>query len=223
MRTESVAECRELVRTFTTGSGRVDALKGIDASFPLGQVTAVVGPSGSGKSSLLRILAGLDRPTEGSAEVAGTDVGRASAAELRRLRRRVGYVFQRPSDNLVSYLTVKEHVVLAARLRKLDDLNIDEILDDLGLGARANHHPEQLSGGEQQRAAFAQAVAGNPPLVVADEPTAEIDSATAQALLSTIRKLAERGLTIVVATHDPAVIDVADTSIRLHHGEVVRR
>ncbi|HWL65841.1 MAG TPA: ATP-binding cassette domain-containing protein, partial [Actinomycetota bacterium] len=205
------------------GSGRVDALKGIDASIPMGKVTAVVGPSGSGKSSLLRILAGLDRPTEGSAEVAGTDVGRASAADLRRLRRRIGYVFQRPSDNLVSYLTVKEHVILAARLRKLSEVDADEILHDLGLGARANHHPEQLSGGEQQRAAFAQAVAGDPPLVVADEPTAEIDSTTAEALLSTIRKLADRGLTIVVATHDPAVMGVTDTSIRLHHGEVVGR
>jgi putative ABC transport system ATP-binding protein len=221
LRTEVVAECRELVRSFTTASGRVDALKGIDATFPLGKVTAVVGPSGSGKSSLLRILAGLDRPTMGTAEVAGTDVGRASSSELRRLRRQVGYVFQRPSDNLVSYLTVREHVVLTGRLRGLDGLDVETVLGNLGLAGRADHYPEQLSGGEQQRAAFAQAVAGDPPLVVADEPTAEIDSATAQSLLSTIQNLSGIGLTIVVATHDPAVMNVCDGSIRLHHGEVV--
>ena len=221
MQTEPIAECRDLVRTFTAASGRVDALKGIDVTFQSGGVTAVIGPSGSGKSSLLRILAGLDRPTTGTAIVAGTDIAKSRASQLRRHRARVGYLFQRPSDNLVSYLTVREHIHLAARLKGVKSIDIEEVLDSVGLVGRADHYPDQLSGGEQQRTAFAQATVGEPPLVVADEPTAEIDSATAASLLEMVAQLPSRGLTLVVATHDPEVIAIADHSIRLHHGELV--
>ena len=220
MPTEPVVECRDLVRTFAAASGRVDALKGIDVTFEAGGITAVVGPSGSGKSSLLRILTGLDRPTLGTALVAGTDIAKARYADLRRHRRRVGYVFQRPSDNLVSYLTVREHIQLAARLKGVKKIDVEQVLDPLHLVERADHYPDQLSGGEQQRAAFAQATLGDPPLVVADEPTAEIDSATAASLLEMVAELPRRGLTLVVATHDPEVIRIADRSIHLHHGEL---
>jgi ABC-type lipoprotein export system ATPase subunit len=200
----------------------VDALRGIDVKFFPGEVTAVIGPSGSGKSSLLRILAGLDRPTEGTAIVAGTEIARAGNRELRRHRRKVGYVFQRPSDNLISYLTVREHLQLTARLRGLGTIDIEEVLGPLRLVDRADHYPDQLSGGEQQRAAFAQATLGDPPLIVADEPTAEIDSATAAALLAMLSELPQRGLTLVIATHDPEVIDIATQSVRLHRGELSR-
>ena len=221
MPTEVIATCAELVRSFPTGSGRVDALKGIDARFRAGTVTAVVGPSGSGKSSLLRILAGLDRPTEGSAVVGGIDVGEASARTLRSLRRRVGYVFQRPSDNLISYLTVAEHLRLVASLRR-STLDVSAILEPLGLADRADHRPEQLSGGEQQRAALAQAIVGEPLLVIADEPTAELDSATSEGLLGLLQELPQHGLTVVMSTHDPAAMAIADDQIRLHHGRVER-
>lgn len=221
MQTDVVAACRDLVRSFPTGSGRVDALKGIDAVFPARTVTAVIGPSGSGKSSLLRILAGLDRPTEGSAIVGGIDVGEAGLRSLRGLRRRIGYVFQRPADNLISYLTLEEHLTAVARLRRTH-VDVPAILGPLGLSGRARHRPEELSGGEQQRAALAQAVVGDPVLVVADEPTAELDSVTSEGLLELLSELPSRGLTVVMSTHDPAAMRIADAELRLHHGEVER-
>jgi ABC-type lipoprotein export system ATPase subunit len=222
LQTEPAVECRGLVRTFIASSGRVDALRGIDVAFPANAITAVVGPSGSGKSSLLRILAGLDRPTEGTATIGDTEIARASRADLRRHRRKVGYVFQRPSENLISYLTLGEHIELMAKLRGVSDVDVEEVLEPLGLADRAAHYPDQLSGGEQQRAAFAQATLGDPPLVVADEPTAEIDSATAASLLSMLSELSGRGLTLVIATHDPEVMAIADHAIHLHHGELAR-
>jgi putative ABC transport system ATP-binding protein len=219
--TDHVATCSEVVRTYTTGSGRVDALKGIDARFARGTVTAVIGPSGSGKSSLLRILAGLDRPTEGSVVVGDVDVSAAKPAVLRRLRRRVGYVFQRPSDNLISYLTVAEHLQTTARLRNAE-VDVPSILGPLGLADRADHRPSELSGGEQQRAALAQAIVGEPLIVIADEPTAELDSATSAGLLDLLAALPERGLTVVLSTHDPAAMEIADHQLRLHHGVLER-
>jgi putative ABC transport system ATP-binding protein len=221
LQTEPVATCRDLVRSFPTGSGRVDALKGVDATFYSRAVTAVIGPSGSGKSSLLRILAGLDRPTEGNAVVGGIDVGEASSRALRSLRRRVGYVFQRPTDNLISYLTLEQHLWVVARLRRTD-VDIPAILGPLGLADRARHRPEELSGGEQQRAALAQAIVGDPLLVIADEPTAELDSATSEGLLGLLKELPRRGLAVVMSTHDPAALEIADNELRLHHGEVER-
>ena len=221
MRTDDVATCSDLVRTYVTGSGRVDALKGIDARFERGTVTAIVGPSGSGKSSLLRILAGLDRPTEGSVVVGDVDVAAAGPAALRRLRRRIGYMFQRPSDNLISYLTVAEHLETTARLRGAS-VDIEAVLGPLGLVDRADHLPGELSGGEQQRAALAQAVVGEPLIVVADEPTAELDSATSEGLLELVEQLPRRGLTVIISTHDPQAMRIADRQLRLHHGELDR-
>ena len=222
MPTNVVASCKDLVRSFPTGSGRVDALKGIDAEFRSSRVTAVIGPSGSGKSSLLRILAVLDRPTEGSAIVGGIDIAEAGSRALRGLRRRVGYVFQRPADNLISYLTVEQHLHAVARLRKTT-VDVPGILGPLGLATRAGHRPEELSGGEQQRAALAQAIVGDPLLVIADEPTAELDSVTSEGLLGLLTELPKRGLTVVISTHDPAAMAIADDELRLHHGEVEQR
>jgi putative ABC transport system ATP-binding protein len=209
-----------VVKIYWTATGEVHALKGIDAVFPGGAVTAVVGPSGSGKSSLLRILAGLDRPTAGQVFVGTTEVSALPPRKRRRVRRRLlGYVFQRPSANLVPYLTVEEHLRLAARLRGLSDATeADELLHLLGLDHRRRHRPAQLSGGEQQRVAFAQAALGSPPLVVADEPTAELDSATGAAVLSAVSALAGRGTAFVLATHDPAAMKVADRILFLRHG-----
>jgi putative ABC transport system ATP-binding protein len=226
LRTElsaNAASCSEVVKTYATESGRVYALRGVDAIFPTGKVTAIVGPSGSGKSSLLRLLAGMDHPTEGSVTVGDDEISDPSSKVLRRVRRKVGYVFQRPSDNLISYLNVLEHVELAARYRRggasRDPM---ELLDSLGLAHRADHRPEQLSGGEQQRVAFAQAVVGSPELVIADEPTAELDSHASEALLQAIHGLAVQGQTVVLSTHDPQAIEVADKTVWLRHGTVER-
>jgi putative ABC transport system ATP-binding protein len=210
------------VKIYWTATSEVHALKGIDARFPSGRVTAVVGPSGSGKSSLLRILAGLDRPTAGSVSIGGKETAGMRQRDLHALRRHfVGYVFQRPSDNLIPYLTVREQLEHAARLRgEGSAAKMDSILERLGLTQRMGHRPHQLSGGEQQRVAFAQAVIGDPVLVVADEPTAELDLVSAQALLTTVEELARDGIAIVMSTHDPEVVKKADKTLMLRHGAV---
>jgi putative ABC transport system ATP-binding protein len=220
MPTEVAATCTGLVKIYWTATGEVHALKGIDATFPLGAVTAVVGPSGSGKSSLLRIVAGLDRPTAGSVSVGNVDLGSLKGRRLRKNRRAlVGYVFQRPSDNLISYLTVRQHLELASRLRGgVDRLTIHETLDRLGIAKRSSHLPQQLSGGEQQRVAFAQALVGAPPLVIADEPTAELDSESSAALLSTVASFVESGISFVFSTHDAVLTASAGRVLYLRHG-----
>ena len=211
--------CTGLVKIYWSASGEVHALKGIDAVFPAGVISAVVGPSGSGKSSLLRILACIDRPTAGQVRVGDVDVSTLGAARRRGVRRRlIGYMFQRPSDNLISYLTAEEHLGMAARLRGKADGDARELLERLGLGGRADHRPAQLSGGEQQRLALASAVIGSPALVVADEPTAELDSGSGTTLMDLVAHLAGRGTGFVIATHDPIVMKAADRILSLRHG-----
>jgi putative ABC transport system ATP-binding protein len=208
------------VKIYWTVTGEVHALKGVDASFPAESVTAVVGPSGSGKSSLLRILACIDRPTAGQVRIGEEEVASLSPRRRRRVRRQtIGYVFQRPADNLISYLTAREHLALSARLRgsTLGD-DGQRLLDVLGLSGRASHRPQQLSGGEQQRLAFASAVVGRPALVVADEPTAELDSENARTLMETVVALRAEGIAFAVATHDPIVVEMADQTLHLRHG-----
>jgi putative ABC transport system ATP-binding protein len=222
---DSAAACAGLVKIYWTPTGEVNALKGIDASFPAAAVSAVVGPSGSGKSSFLRILAAMDRATAGRVTVGGTDLTGLSISGLRRTRRTLlGYVFQRPADNLIPYMDLTEQLMVAARLRGMPRRSaarhLDELLGALGVGDRRHHLPRQLSGGEQQRLAFARAVIGDPPLVVADEPTAELDAESGQGLLATVRELASRGTAFVIATHDQAVVETADRTLYLRHGAV---
>ena len=219
------AVCEGLVRIYWSPSGEVHALKGVDAVVPAGRLTAITGPSGSGKSSLLRILAAQDRPTAGRAEVAGQALTGLSAHKLRALRRRhIGYVFPRPPQNLLPHLTGREHLAMAASFRGVRRAEAvqqtDELLDLLGIADRAEHLPGQLSGGEQQRLAFAQAVIGRPALVVADEPTSELDSATTADLLAAVHQLTRTGTTVVMATHDPLAAGAADQVIHLRSGAV---
>ena len=219
----SAAACVGLVKIYWTPTGEVHALKGIDVTFPAGAVSAVVGPSGSGKSSLLRILAAMDLATAGRVTVGGVELVGLSSPRLRQARRRLlGYVFQRPADNLIPYMNVTEQLMLAARLRGLRRRraagDLDELLDILGIGGRRHHLPRQLSGGEQQRLAFARAVIGNPALVVADEPTAELDAQSGQALLAAVEALTIRGTAFVIATHDQAVVRMANRTLYLRHG-----
>jgi putative ABC transport system ATP-binding protein len=215
---DEIVRCEQVVKTYRTSSGEVRALRGVDATFPRGALVAVAGPSGSGKSSLLRLIAGMDRPTSGTVTVSGISVGSASTRIRRRLRRdRVGYVFQRPSDNFLPHLSVGEHLQRVAE----PSANPEAALEALGIAGRAEHRPAELSGGEQQRAAFAQALVSGADVVVADEPTAELDTASADAVLEAVRLLRETGVTFVLATHDPSVMRAADVMLRLDHGEVV--
>ena len=215
MATDLAACCTEVVKSYASEAGAVHALRGVDAEFEGGAVSAVVGASGSGKSTLLRLLAALERPTDGTVLVDGTDLGGLGDKGRRRVRReRVGYVFQRPSDNFVPHLTVAEHRALAGA-RGADG---EAVLARLGLAGRGGHLPEELSGGEQQRAAFAQVVVAGSSLVVADEPTAELDAESSAAVLEAVRSLAARGITVVLATHDPAAVRAADAAVELEHG-----
>jgi putative ABC transport system ATP-binding protein len=184
---------------------------------------AIVGRSGSGKSTLLQLIAGSDRPTAGRVVVEGVDLGRADEAQRARIRgSRVGIVFQ--SQNLVPFLTVRENLDLVARLagRELDPAAIEGLLARVGLDARADHRPSQLSGGEQQRAALAAVAATRAPIVLGDEITGELDSANAELLLDLLLELhAGEGITVVFATHDPNVARRAGRVVELRDGHVV--
>ncbi len=218
------AVCRGVRKVYRTADEEVLALTDVDKDFPSARVTSIVGPSGSGKSSLLRILACVDRPTDGSVLIAGTEVAGLGPRGRRALRRTaVAYVFQNPIDNLVEYLTVTDQLQLAARLRgqRPDPAEIDRLLRTLGLEQRATHKPVQLSGGEQQRVAVACAVIGRPAIVVADEPTAELDSASAERVLQAVHDLREEGVAFILSSHDPAVVAASDHLLRLEHGQVV--
>lgn len=217
------ASCVNVSKTYERAAGKVSALKDVSYDFHSGRLTVVGGPSGSGKSSLLRMLVGLDVPTTGEIWVDDEPLSRLKNSEKRRLRRsHAAYVFQKPSDNLISYLTVSEHMGLAAKLRRADTSGIAPLLEELGIDHRTNNKPDELSGGEQQRLAFAQAILGAPRIVAADEPTAELDSVTADHLIDLMKKIAARGIAVVVATHDPDVIARADAILKLDQGEVVR-
>jgi ABC-type lipoprotein export system ATPase subunit len=214
-----LARCEEVVRTYRAALGEVRALRGVSAEFPRRALTAVAGPSGSGKSTLLRLLCGLDRPTAGRVEVDGTRIETAPEGALRALRRRsVGYVFQRPSDNFFAHLTVGEHLRLAARRSERSSIDAGELLERLGIARRVDHLPGELSGGEQQRAAFAQVLVGGAGTIVADEPTAELDSESGRTLIETMRGLVEGGATVVVATHDTALRRASDRVLELEDG-----
>jgi ABC-type lipoprotein export system ATPase subunit len=205
---------------YPTRTRPVPALDEVDVTVERGGVTALVGPSGSGKSTLLRILACLERPETGSVEIAGVETTRLPARARRALRRtHIGYVYQDPADNLLDYLTVAEHLTLGARLRGSAD-DGRKLLEILGLADRIGHYPRRLSGGEQQRTALAFAAVGSPTLLVADEPTAQLDRVSGRRVVTALRELADHGHTVLVATHDPEVSDTADRVVELVDGRV---
>jgi putative ABC transport system ATP-binding protein len=219
----AVLEARNLAKTYDTGGANVLALRGVDIAVERGEFVAITGPSGCGKSTLLNLLAGLDRPTAGEVWLDGERIDGLSEAELARLRRgKVGFVVQ--FFNLVPTLSVVENVELPLLLtgtrRGEARGRASALLDDLGIGEKDDAAPVQLSGGEQQRVAFARAIANVPDVVLADEPTGNLDTGSSREVLALLRDARERGQTLVLVTHDARVAAAADRVIKLRDGLV---
>jgi ABC-type lipoprotein export system ATPase subunit len=214
--------CDGLVRIFKTDGVEVVALQGLDLVVDRGELLAIVGASGSGKSTVLNILSGLDVPTAGLARVAGYNLlGMSARQRLRYRRHTVGFVWQQAGRNLLPYLTARENVELPMRLAKgrLPRGRAGQLLDMVGVGHCADRRPSQMSGGEQQRCAVAVAVANDPEVLFADEPTGELDEATAEEVLGAVRTInAELGVTIVVVTHDHNVADQVRRTVAIRDG-----
>ena len=217
-------QVRALTKSIDTGTHRVEILKGIDLTIPRGQFAAIMGPSGSGKSTLLGLLAGLDTPTSGHVILDGEDITNLGEDDMALLRgRKIGFVFQ--SYHLISTLTAEENVLLPMELAGAEGGGRErarELLDRVGLGGRSDHYPVQLSGGEQQRVALARAFALRPPILLADEPTGNLDSTTGSAVLELLLALnREQGTTMVLVTHEQSLAESADRRIVLRDGLVV--
>ncbi|MEO8287692.1 MAG: ABC transporter ATP-binding protein [Chloroflexota bacterium] len=213
-----------LTRQYRMGPNNVSAVAGIDLEIAHGEAVALVGPSGSGKSTLLNLIGGLDRPTSGEIWVESENIASASASRLVAHRReRIGFVFQ--SFNLLPYRTALENVELPLMVSGVPKAERRErarhLLDRVGLGARTDHRPSQLSGGEQQRVAVARALANKPSILLADEPTGNLDSATGTEVMTLLRDLNEGGLTLIIVTHDMTVAAYANRIVRLRDGKVV--
>jgi putative ABC transport system ATP-binding protein len=218
-------QVRGLVRTFTSGPNQVEALRGVDLTVAVGEFVAVMGPSGSGKSTLLHLAAGLDVPTAGTVRVDGQLLGELDDDRLTLLRRRkLGFIFQ--AFNLLDVLTAEENVALPLVIDGVSELQASqragEALARVGLADRKGHLPAQLSGGEAQRVAIARAIVINPVLVLADEPTGNLDSSTGEQVLDLLRGLVdESGQTLLLVTHDARHAARADRLLRLRDGRVI--
>jgi len=219
-----IVAVRGLTRTYTRGEIKIHALQGVDLDIEAGEFTALMGPSGSGKTTLLNLIGGLDAPTSGSVTVDGVDLAKLSAGQRSDLRRlRLGFVFQ--AYNLIPVLTGAENAEFVLALRGVSARErrkrAHEVLAQVGLAGMEDRRPGQLSGGQQQRVAVARALAGEPAVILADEPTANLDSATGHELIDLMRELNERdGATFIFATHDPKVLDAARRVVKLVDGRI---
>lgn len=221
---DAMIVCDRLVRIYTGDGIEVQALQGLDLMLAEGELTALIGAAGSGKSTLMNILAGLDTPTAGAVWVAGHNLGAmASKARLAYRRSTVGFIWQQTSRNLLPYLTARQNVVLPMRFTRLGRRErlrrASFLLETLGIAYCADRTPDRMSGGEQQRAAIAAALANQPRVLLADEPTGELDSATAQEVFSALQTAnTELGVTVLVVTHDPAVSSQVRRTIAIRDG-----
>jgi putative ABC transport system ATP-binding protein len=213
-----------LTRRYKMGDAFVDALRGVDLTVARGEFVALVGPSGSGKSTVLNLIGGLDRPTSGQVWINGTELSASDERTLTRHRRQhVGFVFQ--SFNLLPRLTAEENVALPLMFSGVPEkerrARARALLERVGLGPRLTHRPTQLSGGEQPRVAIARALVGQPALLLADEPTGNLDTTIGAEIMALLRELnQEQGLTLLVVTHDPEVAAFADRIVRLRDGRL---
>ena len=221
----TILETQGLTKIYGSGETAVHALRGVDLTVENGEFVAIVGTSGSGKSTLLHMLGGLDRPTAGKVLVDGQDIFALKDEALTIFRRRrVGFVFQ--SYNLVPMLSVYENIVLPIQLdgAKVDEDYVSEVIRTLGLSDRLHSLPNQLSGGQQQRVAIARALATKPAIVLADEPTGNLDSKTSQDVLGLMKVTSQRfGQTMVMITHNEEIAQLADRIVRVEDGRVVTR
>jgi len=219
-----MVETHDLSRDYAMPGGVVQAVRDVSIQVGRGQLVALRGRSGSGKTTFLSMVGGLDRPTRGSVSVDGLTVSGLPESELISFRRRkLGFIFQ--AFGLLPVLTAAENVEIPLRLINADpkerDQRVRELLELVGLGDRAKHRPHELSGGEQQRVAIARALANRPALLLADEPTGQLDSQTGRAIMTVLQHLVRsEGVTAIVATHDTTLIDLADRVIEMHDGQV---
>jgi putative ABC transport system ATP-binding protein len=225
MSAEPAIIARDLVRTYGTGATKVPALRGVSFEVPRGRLLCVQGRSGSGKTTLLNVLGGLDRPDSGTVEISGRDVTAMPERELLALRRHtVGFVFQ--SFGLLPILSAAENVGVPLRLVSTDPAEREErvrlLLDLVGLGEHTAQRPYELSGGQQQRVAIARALANRPEVLIADEPTGQLDSHTGRSVMELLRSVVDgEGVTAVVATHDPVLLGLADRVVELRDGQLL--
>ncbi len=221
----AILETRDLRKIYGSGDTEVRALDGVDLSVEQGEFAAVVGTSGSGKSTLLHMLGGLDRPTSGTIAVDGRELSTLKDEALTIFRRRkIGFVFQ--NYNLVPVLNVYENIVLPIQLDggQPDQAYMDQIVETLGLGSKLQNLPNNLSGGQQQRVAIARALAAKPAIILADEPTGNLDSKTSQDVMSLLKVTSQRfSQTIVMITHNEEIAQMADRIIRIEDGRIVTR
>lgn len=220
-----ILQASNLTKIYGSGENEVHALDGVNFSVEKGEFVAIVGTSGSGKSTLLHMLGGLDRPTGGSVEVDGKEIFSLKEEELTIFRRRkIGFVFQ--NYNLVPVLNVYENIVLPVQLdgKTPDASYIDSIIETLGLERKLENLPNNLSGGQQQRVAIARALASKPAIILADEPTGNLDSKTSQDVLGLLKVTSQKyGQTIVMITHNEEIAQLADRIIRIEDGKIVER
>lgn len=219
----SIVEAQGLVKIYPMGATEVRALRGLDLTVEAGEFMSVMGPSGSGKSTLLNLIGCLDRPTEGTVLLDGVNVTQVERSRLPAIRReKVGFVFQQ--FNLLTHLTALENVMLPLRYtdasRREARARAAELLEHVGLGDRMTHRPLEMSGGEQQRVAVARALVNRPCLILADEPTGEVDTATADELMALLRALNREGQTFIIVTHDSSVAAQTDRTMYLRDGKV---
>jgi len=219
-----MVNAQALEKTYELGTSKISVLKDINLEIPPAKFVVICGPSGSGKTTLLNIIGGIDRPTKGKIIVAEKDLTVQDEDFLSDFRcNNVGFVFQ--AYNLVSTLTVAENIAFPMEWtqtpEKEVEKRVEELLETVGLEHRANHFPSQLSGGEQQRVAFARALANNPELILADEPTGNLDVTNAQKIIQVLQFLKSQGKTIIVSTHDLQIRELADQAFYLDEGKLV--
>ena len=221
----TILETKDLRKFYGSGDTQVKALDGVDLSVENGEFVAIVGTSGSGKSTLLHMLGGLDRPTSGAVLVDGKDIFSLKDEELTIFRRRkIGFVFQ--SYNLVPVLSVYENIVLPIQLDggKVDQSYVNQVIEALGLEQKLQNLPSQLSGGQQQRVAIARALATKPAIILADEPTGNLDSKTSQDVLSLMKVTGQKfAQTMVMITHNEEIAQMADRIVRIEDSRIVKR
>jgi len=217
-------ECVELAKTYGRGNEKVFALRGVSFSIASGEFVAIMGASGSGKSTLANLIGALDTPTSGELRIDDKPVSSMSCDELARLRNQcIGFVFQQ--FNLMARMTAMENVMLPLVYSSNSNIDAEALarmrLDQVGLGQRLNYRPNQMSGGQQQRVAIARALVNDPKIVIADEPTGALDTNNSHEIMSLLSNLNEKGLTLIVITHEPDIAAYADRLLRFRDGQIV--